>query len=272
MQPRIAMCNIFDQDAERLAEFASRNGFSGIDWSIDPSLPEREFLSRMRLLAGFQLRYHCRFHGVDVAYADRRGDESLELLIRTVDRVARAGGRHMTVHTGLGNPSGEGIDLARAIDNLSVLVAHGNSSGVAVALENMTTPLTNDPLLFHRIVAESGAFVTIDIGHAHAVRNLHPLMNICSEYILPHRERLLNAHIYYTEQEGFGHIPPESLTDISAPLDLLGLAESCDWWVIELMGPEELLRTRDLLRSYFDCRSFLPAAAKNNNPLPLLAA
>ena len=266
------MCNIFDQDAERLAEFASRNGFSGIDWSIEPSLPEREFLSRMKTLAGFQIRFHCRFHGVDVAYSDRRGDDSLELLMRTVDQVACAGGRHMTVHTGLGNPCGEGIDLSRAIDNLSILVAHGRRSGVAVALENLTTPLTNDPLLFHRIVAESGAFVTIDIGHAHAVRGLHPRKDICSEYILPHRNRLLNAHIYHTELEGFGHIPPESLSEISGRLDLLSLASPCDWWVIELMGQDELLRTRDLLHSYIDCRSILPAVDLYDNPLPLAAA
>jgi sugar phosphate isomerase/epimerase len=272
MQPQIAMCNIFDQDAEKLAEFASRNGFSGIDWSIDPSLPEREFLSRIKLLAGFQLRYHCRFHGVDVAYTDSRGEDALELLIRTVDQVALAGGRHMTVHTGLGNPSGAGIDLSRAIDNLSVLVEHGTRSGVTVALENLTTPLTNHPLLFRRIVAESNAFVTIDIGHAHAVRNLHPRMDICNEYVLPNRKRILNAHIYYTELEGYGHIPPRCLSDISSRLDHLGLAESCDWWVIELMGPEQVLRTRDLLRSYIDCRSFHPAAGRYNHPLPLVTA
>jgi sugar phosphate isomerase/epimerase len=272
LEPQIAMCNIFDQDAERLAEFATRNDFSGIDWSIDPALPEGEFLSRMKLLDGFQLRYHCRFHGVDVAFADRRGDDALDLLMRTVDRVARAGGRHMTVHTGLGNPSGYGIDLERAIDNLSLLVAHGNSCGVAVALENLTTPLTNDPLLFRRIIAKSGAFVTIDIGHAHAVGNLHPRLNICREYILPHREKVLNAHIYYTELEGYGHIPPQCLSDISNRLDLLGQAQLCDWWVIELMAPEELLRTRDLLRSYIDCHSIQPSVAMHNNPLPLAAA
>ena len=271
-EPHIAMCNIFDQDAEKLAEFASRHGFSGIDWSIDPSLPEKEFLARMKLLGGFQLRYHCRFHGVDVAYSDRRGDDSLELLMRTVDQVASAGGRHMTVHSGLGNPSGAGIDLSRAIDNLSVLVAHGKSNGVAVALENLTTPPTNDPRLFRRIVAESGAFVTIDIGHAHAIRNLHPQVNIYNEYVLPHRERIFNAHIYNTELEGFGHLPPENLADISSRLDLLGLAGSCDWWVIELMGPGEVLRTRDLLRSYIDCRTFLPAGGLLDHPLPLVAA
>lgn len=266
------MCNIFDQDAERLAEFASGRGFSCIDWSIDPSLPENEFLSRMEQLAGFQLRYHCRFHGVDVAYADRRGDESLELLMRTVDRVAKAGGRHMTVHSGLGNPSGEGIVLARAIDNLSVLVEHGARCGVAVALENLTTPLTNDPLLFRRIVAETGSYVTIDIGHAHAIRGLKPGADICNEYILPHRDRVLNAHIYNTELEGYGHIPPESLEDISSRLDLLGLAVNCDWWVIELMSPEQVLRTRDLLLCYIDRLSLYPAAGRNHHPLPVIAA
>jgi sugar phosphate isomerase/epimerase len=272
MQPILAMCNIFDQDAERLARFASKNGFSGIDWSIDPSLPEGEFLSLMQSLAGFQVRYHCRFHGVDVAYSDQRGDDSLALLLRTVDQVSRAGGRHMTVHSGLGNPSGNGIHLSRAIDNLAVLVAHGRQNGVAVALENLTTPLTNDPLLFRRMVLESGADVTVDIGHAHAVRHLHARHDIFAEYVLPHRNKILNAHIYHTELDGYGHVPPESLADISDRLDLLGLAESCDWWVIELMNPAEVLRTRDLLQNYLTVAFLQPGAAVHNNPLPLVAA
>jgi len=272
MQPRIAMCNIFDQDAEKLAEFAFRNGFSGIDWSIDPSVPEREFISRMQFLSDFQLRYHCRFFGVDVAYTDRRGDNSLKIMMRTVEQVAKAGGKHMTVHSGLGNPSGEGIDLACLIDNLSVLVAYGNSIGVAVALENLMTPLTNDPRLFRRIVEKSDSFVTIDIGHAQGVRNLHPGLNICSEYVIPNREKLLNAHIYNTELEGLGHIAPATLSDISSRLDLLRLTESCDWWVIELISPEDVISTRDLLLNYLDCRSLQPDAEQHNYELPLFAA
>lgn len=261
MQPTLAMCNIFDQDARRLAEFAAENGFSAIDWSLDPSLPEEEFLSLMAVLDGFQVRYHCRFPGVDVAYSDQRGDASLALLMRTVDQVAHAGGRHMTVHSGLGNPSGAGIDQARAIANLTILVEHGLRNGVAVALENLTTPLTNDPLLFRRIVAESGAFVTIDIGHAHAVGQHRQGDDIFDDYVLPHRHRILNAHVYHTELEGYGHVPPRCLADLRNRLDLLGLAESCDWWVIELMKPSEVLRTRDLLQNYLDSLSFVPVAA-----------
>ncbi len=271
MQPRIALCNIFDQDVETLTEFASRNGFSAIDWSIDPSLPEGQFLSRMKRLKDFSLRYHCRFHGVDVAYADSRGDAALDLLMRTVDLVAEAGGRHMTVHSGLGNPSGEGIDEFRAIDNLSILVEHGNRHGVAVALENLTTPLTNDPFRFRRIVTESNAYVTIDIGHAHAVEKATSRENLFGDYVLPHRDRILSAHVYHTELEGYGHVPPECLSDIDGRLDLLGTASSCDWWVIELTDPAEVLRTRDFLQSYLSTLPRLPEAVQRDLS-PLLVA
>ncbi|MDK2848947.1 MAG: hypothetical protein PWP34_2300 [Desulfuromonadales bacterium] len=267
MQPTIAMCNIFDQDAERLAVFAERHGFSAIDWSLDPSLSDREFLSLIKCLGGFQVRYHCRFHGVDVAYSDQRGDASLALLMRTVDQVAAAGGRYMTVHSGLGNPSGEGVDLDRAIANLKVLAAHGRRNGVAVALENLTTPLTNDPLTFQRIVTESDAYVTIDIGHAHAVRDLHPQKEVFGDYVLPHQDKILNAHVYHTEREGYGHVPPERLSDIRDRLDLLGLSESCDWWVVELMNPAELLHTRDLLQNYLEAPARQKAADLQRLPL-----
>lgn len=271
MQPELAICNIFDQDADSLAEFASLYGFSAIDWSLDPDQREGEFVSLMGRLAGFHVRYHCRFSGVDVAFTDRRGDDSLALLMRTVERVALAGGRHMTVHIGLGNPTGEGIALGRAIDNLALLVEQGNRCGVAVALENLTTPLTSDPLLFNRIVAESGAFVTIDIGHAHAIRGLHPRKNIYEEYLVPFRERVLSAHVYHTELEGYGHLPPECLWDIFPRLESLSAAGSCDWWVIELQKPEEILRTRAFLQSYLDSR-FLPLAAAAGSAAHPLAA
>lgn len=272
MKPEIAICNIFDQDAERLAEFAARHGFSAIDWSIDPDQPTSEFVHLMGTLAGFQVRYHCRFPGVDVAYADRRGDESLAQLKRTVEQVALAGGRHMTVHSGLGNPSGEGITPGRAIDNLTLLVEHGNRHGVAVALENLTTPLTNDPLLFNRIVAASGAFVTIDIGHAHAVRELYPSRIIYNEYILPNRGKLLSAHVYHTELDGYGHLPPECLWDLFSRLEILCQAQSCDWWVIELQKPGEILRTREFLQCYLDNRYPLLPAATEPAPRPMVAA
>ena len=273
MKPEIAICNIFDQDAARLANFASLHGFTAIDWSIDPDQPADAFLALMGYLADFQVRYHCRFSDVDVAYADRRGDDSLALLKRTVEQVALAGGRHMTVHCGLNNPSGEGITIGRAIENLALLVEHGSRHGVAVALENLTTPLTNNAQVFNRIVAESGAWVTVDIGHAHAVRELHPEKNdIYNDYVLPNRNRLLNAHVYHTELDGYGHLPPECLWDLFARLELLGQAESCDWWVIELQRPEEILRTREFLRSYLDHRALSEVAAPQNIPRPLAAA
>lgn len=260
MPPQLAICNIFDQDVDRLADFAIANGFSCIDWSIDPDQSESEFLCLMQRLSGFKLRYHCRFFDVDLAFTDYRGEESLALLSRTVEKVARAGGRHMTVHIGLGNPTGAGINEERAIENLRILVDQGNRLGVAVALENLTTPITYDPEVFNRIVNKTGAFVTIDIGHAHAARSYCPQGNHYCEYIVPNRERLLNAHVYHTEVE-VGHLPPDTLWDLFLRLDLLYKAQACDWWVIELNKPEEILRTRDILVTYFELSRLAQNAA-----------
>ena len=44
MIPRIAICNIFGQDADRLLDFACLNGFEGVDWSIDQNQSEKEFI------------------------------------------------------------------------------------------------------------------------------------------------------------------------------------------------------------------------------------
>jgi hypothetical protein len=114
------MCNIFDQDTERLAKFAAVNGFSGIDWSIDPSLPEREFLSLMKSLSGFQV--------ATTAVSRRtwpiptKGDDPGASAAHC-DQVSCAGGRHDGAYRSAIRPVT--VLTLRAIDNLSVLVAHG---------------------------------------------------------------------------------------------------------------------------------------------------
>ncbi len=65
MKPRIAICNIFDQDADRLVDFAVRNGFEGIDWTIGTDQSEKTFVSQMEKLGGLEVRFHCAFSGID---------------------------------------------------------------------------------------------------------------------------------------------------------------------------------------------------------------
>ena len=56
--PRVAVCNIFGQDAGMLADFARTNGFQGIDWSFDLGISRDDFLWKMHQLREFEVRYH----------------------------------------------------------------------------------------------------------------------------------------------------------------------------------------------------------------------
>ena len=255
MKPHLAICNIFGQDIDRLIDFAHLNGFKGIDWSIDQNQSEKEFVHKMEKLRGLEVRFHCPFYGVEFACADERADQSMELLNHMVERIAMAGGKHMTVHTGFDHIPEKELNFSRAIENLSNLVQKGVECGVSISLENLTKAWTSVPALFTSIIQQSGAGATLDIGHAHVCESLHTNGNIYEQYILPNQDKIMNAHIYHTEMNGTGHVPPKNLEDIHHRLELLRRAESCKWWVIELQDIRDILHTRDLLNRYFESLS-----------------
>lgn len=245
---KLTICNIFDQDAFKLARFAREHCFEGVDWSFSLDMGRDEFLKEMEHLAGFELRFHCRFPGLDVAYADGRSDTAMAILSRMTDLSADAGGGHMTVHIGLGKQSDSEFDWDTAIKNLTELVEYGKRRGVVISLENLTTVWTSDPVLFAKLIAETGAGVTLDIGHAHKVEV------DCRRFISPHSEKVVNAHIYHTEIPRMGHEAPTSLEQITGRLDVLA-STPCSWWAIELDKPDEVLRTRDILSEYLEKRA-----------------
>ena len=257
MKPRIAICNIFDQDADRLLEFATLNGFEGIDWSLDKEQSEKAFTKQIERLSGLEVRFHCAFPGIDFAYADSRADSSMKVLIQTIEQVALVGGKHITVHTGFGHvPAGE-LDFKKAMNNLAILVERGKQSGICICLENLSAHWTSDPELFSELIAFSGAGVTLDIGHVHTSNSTDMVERTCERYIRSNEGKIVNAHIYHTEQKGAGHVAPGTLEDIYDRLELLKGAESCEWWVIELKNIRDILHTRNILNQYID-RSFVP--------------
>ena len=250
MKPRIAISNIFDQNAERLLEFVSLNGFDGVDWTIDTEQSEKAFASQMVTLSTVEVRFHCALPGIDFAYADNRAESSMEVLTRTIARIAGVGRKHMTVHTGFGHVAEGELDFTKALKNLTILVERGAQCGVLISLENLTSHWTSDPELFHELIEQSGAGVTLDIGHAHVCSSRSPGTNMYERYIMPHRDRIVSAHIYHTEQSSVGHVPPRRIEDLYDRLELLQGAASCTWWVIELKKRREILHTRDLLNHY----------------------
>ena len=87
-----------------------------------------------------------------------------------------------------------------------------------------------------------GAGVTLDIGHAHVCSSRNPGNNIYERYIMPHRDRIVSAHIYHTEQSRVGHVAPRRIEDLHDRLELLKGAPSCTWWVIELKNRRDILQ------------------------------
>jgi sugar phosphate isomerase/epimerase len=262
MKPRITLCNISDQDTERLLEFATLNGFEGIDWSLDREQSEKAFIKQMEQLSCLEVRFHCAFPGIDFAYADRRADSSMKVLIRTIEQVAQVGGKHITVHTGFGHVSADELDFKKAMNNLAILVERAKQSGILISLENLSAHWTSDPELFSELIAHSGAGVTLDIGHVHASNSPDLVESTCKRYVLPNERNIVNAHIYHTEQKGAGHVAPGNLGDIYGRLELLTRAKSCTWWVIELKNRGDILHTKKLLKQYLD-RSCVPPLSKN---------
>ena len=255
-EPIIAIGNIFGGDAARLADFAYKFGFAGIEWSIELHASDIDLLKQIDLLKDFQVRFHMRWPGIEFAYADNRAKMAMDLYRNKLELLAIMGGEYATIHLGLGRIDSKELDWRKAIDNLTKLVAFGNELGIKVCLENIIANWTGKPELFRQITRQTGAGITLDIGHLYVCQMNKPEENIYEQFTKANRDNIFGAHIYHTEIPG-GHLPPDNLLQIEKRLALLDLLPCCNWWVIELTKPAEILKTRKI------CQQFLALSAKN---------
>ncbi len=172
------------------------------------------------------------------------------------------------MHTGFGHVSAGELDLNKAMRNLTILVERGVHCGVCVSLENLSSHWTRDPELFAELIAHSGAGVTLDIGHVHASHSPDGVGSAFERYLLPHKNKIMNAHIYHTELEGLGHVAPGNLEDIYDRLEQLRKVESCGWWVIKLKYAKDILHTKDLLTHYINASYASPLSDRAELKIP----
>lgn len=260
-EPIIAISNIFVGDAARLVDFAYNVGFTGIEWSIDPHASDIELLKHVDLLRDFEVRFHMRWPGIEFAYADNRSEVAMELYRSKLELLAIMGAKYNTIHLGLGRVDSNELDWQKALDNLTKLVALGNELGIKVCLENIVASWTGQPELFKQIISQTGAGVTLDIGHTHVCQINNPAENVYEQFTKPNRENIFGAHIYHTEIPNVGHISPDNISQIEKRLALLNSLPYCDWWLIELTKAAEILKTREI------CHEFLSLSAKNSQPV-----
>lgn len=254
--PKLAMCN-FIEEVPSLKRFALANGFAGVDWTFRaddlPATPleESRLAGKIAQLHPLEVRYHLAFEAVDLGdEVDSRAEFAMTVFRRACALVARLDGRFMTIHLGLGRASTVGLSWERTLGALAHLVRYGKSLGVTVCLENLAWGWSSRPELFEKLIRKSRAGVTLDIGHARVCPSVETQRYAFEDFVAPHPETVVNAHIYHEERDD-RHLPPDSLDDLRQRLDILsGLP--CDWWVLELREEQALLATLEVVRAYWN--------------------
>ena len=253
--PKLAMCNFFS-DTDKLRRFALEYGFSGIDFSLDlkqlPETPAQEskWVKDISALGSLEVRYHCPFDRIDLGHDDPvKAHAAKNLFCRVIRLISKVEGKYITLHIGLGHDSMEPFCWETTIENLRQVVDYGRAMSVRVCLENLIWGWTSKANLFEKLIRRSGADVTLDIGHAYACESVQSQQYTVEDFVTPHADRVVNAHIYHTEIPGQGHIPPEKKEDIQDRLSLLKDI-GCDWWVLEIREVEGLLKTKKIVDEY----------------------
>lgn len=251
----LACCN-FLPEVGLVKEFALAHGFEGVDWSFSqddlPGSPAAEsaFVKSISLLNPLEVRYHCPFSNLDLGNENPAEAQKAKQVLRQVCRlVSKVGGRCLTIHIGLGLDHTLDLCWERTVKGLADLVRFANHLGVRLCLENLALGWTSRPDLFEKLLRTTSVWGTIDIGHAQVSPSVSSRLFRVADFVMPHPERFLNAHVYH-EEWASGHVPPQKLSDLRERLLLLQKLPLCTWWVLELREEGALLQTLRIVRQF----------------------
>jgi len=231
-----------------------------VDWSFTiDSMPfnnksRNEFISQVQKLQnkGIEVRFHAPFLNVEIGHRDDNiSGRAMELYFKTLELVEDVAGRFLTLHIGLGSISDKDICLVKVEENLKALKQFGLDRGITISLENLRDGPTSYPEQWIEMLDLVDLPATFDFGHAKGCNAVAKGLWTPNEMMYQVKERLIHAHIY-KEENGQGHIPPETIDDLG--IDLLdALMETpCRWWVIELSEKRAVLHTKEMLTTYIE--------------------
>ena len=251
-------CPNFRPDTVSFEDLVRELGFRGVEWTItDPprTAAERAALAwdlgRFRSL---EVRYHAALRRADLGQEDREAALAARKAFEDVIRaIAGLGGRYLTLHVGLGRDTTMDLSFDRTVEGLSRLADFARALGVRLALENLAWGWTSRPDLFERLVRRAGLLAVLDIGHARVSETVISGERFLEDFVTPHPDRLVGAHIYDVE-ENDRHLAPAALDAVAGRLDLLWRLPRCRWWVLELRDEESLRRTVRVVREYLTAK------------------
>ncbi len=256
--PKMALSTRYSRSPKELLAFVGDHELDDIEYTIwaedDAALEEEKPVMRELAASGVEIRYHLQLHKVELAHADRQfAAASADYLKRCLDFLHEIGGRAIITHLCLGyRRELEKTCLEHAEIFLSDMVAHARSLGIEVCLENLTYGLVNTPAAFRHLLERTGASATIDIGHAAASPCVLNGEITAPDYIRAVAPWLRSAHVYDIELPDpasgkFLHHAPKDRACLEDRIRTLA-GTGCEWWLVELGDPEEILRTVRFLR------------------------
>jgi sugar phosphate isomerase/epimerase len=226
--------------------WAEDNSFA-LEYTPDPLHPEliREHVAAS-VERGTPVRFHTRFFGYEMGNTDfEKAEEAYQVHSQVIEAMSDLGEPVVTVHLNL--DSTIPFDPHRAVDNLSRLVEKARESNITVCLENLRRGPTSDPNNVRAWAVESGAMITMDIGHAVSSDYVKEGNMTAAEIVDLFSDRLYEAHMYGKEENR--HYPVEDMGITGPIIDRL-VTTGCRWWTIELGDYSEALDTRRKVLQY----------------------
>jgi len=198
------------------------------------------------LQAGIPVRYHGFFPGYEIGHCDSAiAERAMRVHTSVLEAMSGRGEQVITFHVGLHWE--DQIDPGRVVENLSRLVERARELGITICLENLRRGPTSNPETGAEWARESGAMITLDVGHAVSCQRVQIGELTVLDFLELVADRLFEVHMY--ERETDRHYPPQDMTILGPIVDRL-LATRCTWWTIELDDYAEVLSTRTLLFEY----------------------
>lgn len=214
--------------------------------------PDRKqlYLTREHLLPYLEknipIRHHGYFPGFELGDVDEKGAASaLEVYKKTIDAMQGCGDPVLTVHIGL--PPFIALDPEKIVANLCRLVEYAGKRGVDICLENLCHGPTSNPETVVEWAEKSGAFITMDIGHAVSCERVKSGALKVPDIVKMFSPLLKEVHFYESETDI--HHAPADMSVLGPVVDQL-LQTDCRWWTIELDQYDEILHTRQLIVNY----------------------
>lgn len=255
---KVALCNRGFKEIDQLFQFAYDNYFQGVEYTIEAESYadfDRAYDKLLKLRkSDLEIRYHLPFKNMELGLRDENAAErSLTYLQYVLDALENIGGRHIITHLGLGySDKDHYLSYTNAVRYLKELRKYADTKNIVVVLENLRFGLAGAPEPHKYILTETGCSACLDIGHASNSRIVLSSQISCEDYIKAMGSVVIQAHIYDQEKIDketgrYKHFCPQTEEDIRSRVMALRKYTNCKWYLIELMMPEEILKTKKMI-------------------------